>query len=67
MKSLSDEKTFAIIFTVPLNTLGKQMELSKLERLNLINQFFILEKLYPEDANYYATHRKAIQEGYKLH
>jgi len=43
------------------------MELSKLERLNLINQFLILEKLYPEEADYYAKHRKAIQEGYKLH
>jgi uncharacterized protein YfbU (UPF0304 family) len=47
--------------------LGDQMELSKLERLNLINQFLILEKLYPEEADYYAKHRKAVQEGYKLH
>lgn len=43
------------------------MELSKLERLSLINQYLILEKLYPEEADYYAKHRKAVQEGYKLH
>lgn len=46
---------------------GNKMELSELERLNLINQFLILEKLYPEEADYYAKNRKAIQEGYKLH
>jgi len=43
------------------------MDLTKLERIGLINQFLILEKLYPEDADYYAKHRKAVQEGYKLH
>ena len=43
------------------------MDLSELERQQLINQFLILEKLYPEDADYYAKHRKALQEGYKLH
>lgn len=43
------------------------MELSKLERLNLINQFLMLEKLYPEEADYYAQHRKALEGGYKLH
>ncbi|WP_250131935.1 YfbU family protein [Stutzerimonas nitrititolerans] len=43
------------------------MNLTKLERLNLINQFLILEKLYPEDSDYYAKHRKALQEGYTLH
>lgn len=43
------------------------MTLTKLERLNLINQFLILEKLYPEDSDYYAKNRKALQEGYKLH
>ncbi|RYE52211.1 MAG: YfbU family protein [Sphingobacteriales bacterium] len=43
------------------------MELSKLERVNLINQFLTLEKLYPEEATYYARHRKALEEGYVLH
>ncbi len=43
------------------------MELSKLERLNLTNQFLILEKLYPEEADHYAKHRKALEEGYVLH
>lgn len=43
------------------------MELSKLERLKLVNQYLILEKLYPEEADYFANHRKAVQEGYKLH
>ena len=43
------------------------MDWSELERQQLINQFLILEKLYPEDADYYAKHRKALQEGYKLH
>ncbi len=43
------------------------MELSKMERLNLSFQLKILEKLYPEEASYYAEHRKAIEEGYSLH
>lgn len=43
------------------------MELSKLERLNIINQFLILEKLYPEEADYYEKHRIALQHGYTLH
>ena len=43
------------------------MKLSKLERLNLINQFLILEKLYPEEASYYEKHRIALAEGYELH
>ncbi|CAK2832462.1 YfbU family protein [Vibrio breoganii] len=43
------------------------MKLNRQERLNLVNQFLILEKLYPEEADYYAKHRKAIAEGYELH
>jgi uncharacterized protein len=41
--------------------------LSKYERLNLINQYMILEKLYPEYADSYSLHRKALTEGYELH
>ncbi|EGQ7778932.1 TPA: YfbU family protein [Vibrio parahaemolyticus] len=43
------------------------MKLSKKERLSLVNQFLILEKLYPEEADYYAKHRQAIAEGFELH
>lgn len=43
------------------------MKLDKKERLSLVNQFLILEKLYPEEADYYAQHRQAISEGYELH
>ena len=31
------------------------------------NQFKILEKLYPEESEYYSKHRKALECGYKLH
>lgn len=43
------------------------MELSKKERLSLINQFLILEKLYPDEAGYYEQHRIALQHGFQLH
>jgi uncharacterized protein YfbU (UPF0304 family) len=43
------------------------MELSKMDRLSLSFQLKILEKLYPEEADYYAQNRKAIEEGYALH
>lgn len=43
------------------------MELSKKERLTLINQFLILEKLYPQESDYYEKHRIALQNGYSLH
>ena len=43
------------------------MELDKKERLILVNQLKILEKLYPDEASYYAQHRKALEEGYSLH
>ncbi|MCK5270228.1 MAG: YfbU family protein [Sedimentisphaerales bacterium] len=43
------------------------MDLSKKERLIIVNQLKILEKLYPEEAKEYSNHRKAIEQGYKLH
>lgn len=43
------------------------MDLSEKDRLVIANQLKILEKLYPEEADYYARHRKAVEEGYKLH
>jgi uncharacterized protein YfbU (UPF0304 family) len=43
------------------------MNLTKTERLIIANQFRILEKLYPEEAQYYAVQRKALEYGYKLH
>ena len=43
------------------------MDFSITERLIIANQFKILEKLYPEEAEYYAAHRKALESGYKLH
>lgn len=41
--------------------------MDKFERLNFINQMLILEKLYPEEAEYYAKNRKALEHGYELH
>ena len=43
------------------------MELSKKDRLVLINQFLILEKLYPDETDYYEKHRLALQQGFSLH
>lgn len=43
------------------------MELDIKERLNLSFQLRILEKLYPDEQEYYANHRKAIEDGYQLH
>lgn len=43
------------------------MDLTKIERLIIANQFKILEKLYPEEAGYYSNERKAIENGYKFH
>lgn len=43
------------------------MELSKQERLILINQYSILEKLDPECAEDYANKRTALEAGYSLH
>lgn len=43
------------------------MDLSKKERLLLVNQFLILEKLYPDEADYFEKHRIALQQGFQLH
>ncbi|MGH1460742.1 MAG: YfbU family protein [Neptuniibacter sp.] len=43
------------------------MELTKKERVIIANQLKMLEKLYPDEAKYYADHRKAIEYGFKLH
>ncbi|PKH51913.1 hypothetical protein CXF68_14990 [Tenacibaculum sp. Bg11-29] len=43
------------------------MELNIKERLQLSFQLSILEKLYPDEQEYYANHRKAIEHGYQLH
>ena len=43
------------------------MKLDIKERLALSYQLKILERLYPEDKEYYANHRKAIEDGYELH
>ncbi|MDU6983957.1 MAG: YfbU family protein [Terrisporobacter othiniensis] len=42
-------------------------KLSRIERLMLSNQYRILEKLYPDEAEYYENNRKAIEEGFELH
>lgn len=41
--------------------------LTKKERLMLINQYLILEKLYPESADSYRRNRRALEDGYTLH
>ncbi len=41
------------------------MKLSQMERLILVNQYLILENLYPEDARDYALIRRAIECGYE--
>jgi uncharacterized protein YfbU (UPF0304 family) len=43
------------------------MDLTLQERLLIANQLKMLEKLYPDEADYYSKHRKAIENGYKLH
>ncbi|WP_025821407.1 YfbU family protein [Shewanella marina] len=45
----------------------KNIEISEVERLTLVNQFLILEKLYPEDAKYYEINRIALKQGYQAH
>ena len=37
------------------------------QRLILINQYKILEKLYPEDAKTYARYQEILNKGYTLH
>jgi len=43
------------------------MDLTLKDRLIIVNQLKILEKLYPDEAKYYSAQRKAIENGYKLH
>lgn len=43
------------------------MKLNMKDRLELSYQLKILEILYPEEKDYYANHRKAIEDGYELH
>ncbi len=43
------------------------MELNEKDRLIIANQLKIIEKLYPEEADYYAKHGKVVEQGYKLH
>jgi len=45
----------------------EKVQLTKIQRLMLSNQFKILEGLYPEEKEYYEVRRKAIEEGYTLH
>ncbi|PKQ78778.1 hypothetical protein CJP16_09535 [Aeromonas sobria] len=42
------------------------MEFTRKERLNLINQYKILAKLYPEDAEYYDELREILEDGYEI-
>lgn len=44
-----------------------ETKLSKIERLILSNQYRILERLYPDESDYYENNRKAIEEGFELH
>jgi uncharacterized protein YfbU (UPF0304 family) len=43
------------------------MKLSRTERWILANQFRILEKLYPDEADSYAKSRETLECGYELH
>lgn len=43
------------------------MHLTKSERLSLIFQMKILEKLYPEEAAQFSQNRIALEEGFTLH
>jgi uncharacterized protein YfbU (UPF0304 family) len=43
------------------------MNLTRLDRLLLINQYRILEALYPDEAVELSGLRKALESGYKLH
>lgn len=46
---------------------GSIMKLTKVERLILSNQYSILEKLYPEEAEHYHLQKKIVENGYSLH
>ncbi|MBI1299923.1 YfbU family protein [bacterium] len=43
------------------------MDLTIQQRVIIANQLRILEKLYPDEAEYYANHRVALERGFKLH
>lgn len=43
------------------------MQLSRFERALFANQFRILEALYPDEATFFAQHRKALEDGWELH
>ena len=43
------------------------MNLTKSERLSLIYQMKILERLYPEEAVQFSQNRTALEEGFTLH
>lgn len=42
------------------------MKLSREQRWMLANQYLILEKLYPEDAEHYAKAREVLESGFEL-
>lgn len=42
------------------------MELTRAERWILANQFRILERLYPDDAEHYARNRQVVEQGFEL-
>lgn len=42
------------------------MQFTKKERLNLINQYKILSKLYPEDLEHYDELREILEDGYEI-
>jgi hypothetical protein len=43
------------------------MRLTETERLILSNQYRILEQLYPDEAELFALHRKAVEGGFVSH
>ena len=43
------------------------MKLDLKDRLIISNQLKILERLYPDEAEYYSQHRTAVERGYSLH
>jgi uncharacterized protein len=43
------------------------MKLTRTERWILANQYSILEKLYPDEAEYYAKCRRVLENGYEFH
>ncbi|SRR6266516_3680182 len=43
------------------------MKLTKIERWILANQYNILEKLYPDEKEYYSKCREILENGYEYH